>query len=196
MSTKKEELSDQIPTAEMQQIYYKSNCNQNLKIQDTSFNGLQAQKDVTEEEKQEQNSFLARLKSSNGEPSEIDMDEYLLGSRQNNQDSVIKDQSEDKSAIMIDKLKPDKIKSNLGLLNQHHPMSKNGIFLQPHYNRCNTGERKDLVSTHPFSIRSDQKVEKSKIKKTITGISQCTGCSKFISPVLKMNHKKSTSQKM
>ena len=93
-------------------------------------------------------SNMMRLWSNkNDETSDFDIDHFLLGSKRNEQDSIIStihkenNAIECKSHILVDRFENNHSQKTNGYLNQHHPLNSNRMFLSPHYKRCSTGDK-------------------------------------------------------
>lgn len=126
-----------------------------------------------EETKNMSRTHMTRLKSETDEPSEIDMDEYLLGKGENDQESINDSFNHSpgknqQSNIEVGEF--DQNRSNNKKLNQYQPENSNEEYLQPHYQRSNTGDRKELRRRMHRDKNGKILPRKANIKKTITGI--------------------------
>lgn len=128
--------------------------------------------------------------------SEVDIDEYLLGSRQ---------QSKASELISVNKIPNERWHSNIVIDKGENNTSKEDIDNTPIMNspselpetfckRSNTVEKSMIQNNSKMCNKSRLEGNTSGIQNTITGISQLSACSKFISPALKRRLNKQSSR--
>jgi hypothetical protein len=144
-----------------------------------------------------QSSIMMRIEN---EKSEIDIDYYLLGSHQNSkqEESVNSYQKYAEEGKCHSNIEVDPFNNNDSCKRKSdglQPKIVSNQNLHPLIARSNTCEQNKIEPDHKESDKSNLAPNKSKIEKTVTGISQLSAWSRFISPALKKGVKTFRSSK-